>query len=90
MTAVSYTHLYSTIAAITISISDMEIPDAKADIIAESEKMVDKYEMAYRRGLVSDQERYEKVIEIWNKTTDDVADALMESLDSLKMCIRDR
>lgn len=55
----------------------------KADIIAESEKMVDKYEMAYRRGLVSDQERYEKVIEIWNKTTDDVADALMESLDSL-------
>ena len=74
---------YSTIAAITISISDMEIPEAKADIIAESEKMVDKYEMAYRRGLVSDQERYEKVIEIWNKTTDDVADALMDSLDSL-------
>ena len=39
--------------------------------------------MAYRRGLVSDKERYEKVIEIWNKTTDDVADALMDSLDSL-------
>ncbi|MDO4746159.1 MAG: DNA-directed RNA polymerase subunit beta' [Bacillota bacterium] len=74
---------YSTIAAITISISDMEIPEAKADIIADAEKMVDKYEMAYRRGLVSDQERYEKVIEIWNKTTDDVADALMDSLDSL-------
>ena len=47
------------------------------------EKLVDKYEMAYRRGLVSNKERYEKVIEIWNKTTDDVADALMDSLDSL-------
>ena len=74
---------YSTIAAITISISDMEIPEAKQHIIDESEKLVDKYEMAYRRGLVSNKERYEKVIEIWNKTTDDVADALMESLDSL-------
>jgi DNA-directed RNA polymerase subunit beta' len=74
---------YSTIAAITISISDMEIPEAKQEIIDESEKLVDKYEKAYRRGLVSDKERYEKVIEIWNKTTDDVADALMDSLDSL-------
>ena len=74
---------YSTKAAITISISDMEIPEAKQAIIDESEKLVDKYEMAYRRGLVSDKERYEKVIEIWNKTTDDVADALMDSLDSL-------
>ncbi len=74
---------YSTIAAITISISDMEIPEAKTAIIDESEKLVEKYEKAYRRGLVSDKERYEKVIEIWNKTTDDVADALMESLDSL-------
>ena len=61
----------------------MEIPEAKAAIIDESEKLVEKYEKAYRRGLVSDKERYEKVIEIWNKTTDDVADALMESLDSL-------
>ena len=74
---------YSSIAAITISISDMEIPEAKTAIIDESEKLVEKYEKAYRRGLVSDKERYEKVIEIWNKTTDDVADALMESLDSL-------
>ena len=74
---------FSTIAAITISISDMEIPEAKQHIIDESQKLVDKYEMAYRRGLVSDKERYEKVIEVWNKTTDDVADALMDSLDSL-------
>ena len=74
---------YSTRAAITIGISDMEIPEAKKGIIEESEKMVDKYEKAFRKGLVSDQERYEKVIEIWNKTTDDVADALMDSLGTL-------
>lgn len=74
---------YSTRAAITIGISDMEIPEAKKGIIEESEKMVDKYEKAFRKGLVSNQERYEKVIEIWNKTTDDVADALMESLGTL-------
>ena len=61
----------------------MEIPEKKKEIIDASEKLVDKYEMAYRRGLVSNKERYEKVIEIWNKTTDDVADALMDSLDSL-------
>ncbi|WP_415932113.1 DNA-directed RNA polymerase subunit beta' [Zhenpiania hominis] len=74
---------YSTRAAITIGISDMEIPQAKKSIIAESEKMVDKYEKAFGKGLVSNQERYEKVIEIWNKTTDDVADALMDSLGTL-------
>lgn len=74
---------YSTKAAVTISISDMEIPGAKAEIIEKSEKEVDKYEKAYRMGLMSNQERYEKVIEIWNKATDDVADALMESLDTL-------
>ena len=74
---------YSTKAAITIGISDMEIPEEKAKIIAASEEQVDRYDKAYRRGLVSDKERYEKVIEIWNKTTDDVTDALMDSLGSL-------
>ncbi len=74
---------YSTKGAVTISISDMEIPEKKQEIIAESEKLVDKYEKAYRQGLMSNQERYEKVIQIWAKTTDDVADALMDSLGTL-------
>ncbi|MEF9921632.1 MAG: DNA-directed RNA polymerase subunit beta' [Anaerovoracaceae bacterium] len=74
---------YSTKAAVSISISDMEIPEAKASIIAASEKEVDKYEKAYRMGMMSNQERYDKVIEIWSKTTEDVADALMSSLDPL-------
>jgi len=74
---------YSTKAAITISVSDMEIPEEKFTIIANAEKQVEKYETAYRRGLMSNSERYEKVISIWNRATDDVADALMESLGSL-------
>jgi DNA-directed RNA polymerase subunit beta' len=74
---------YSTIGAITISVSDMEIPDAKAGILAEAEKKVEKYESAYRRGLMSDSERYERVIDTWNDATDDIADALMKSLGTL-------
>lgn len=74
---------YSTIGAITISVSDMEIPEAKPVILAEAEKKVEKYETAYRRGLMSDAERYEKVIDIWNHATDDIADELMKSLGTL-------
>ena len=74
---------YSTKAAITISISDMEIPEAKAQIIADAEAQVDKYDKVYRSGLVSDKERYDKVLEIWKKTTDDVTEAMMDNLGSL-------
>lgn len=74
---------YSTVGAITISISDMEIPKEKQSIIDASEIQVEKYEKAFRAGLVSNAERYEKVIGIWNKTTEDVADALMASLGTL-------
>ncbi|MEE0797547.1 MAG: DNA-directed RNA polymerase subunit beta', partial [Anaerovoracaceae bacterium] len=74
---------YSTKAAVTISISDMEIPEEKESIISAADADVDKYEKAYRMGLMSKQERYEKIIEIWNKATDDVADVLMDSLGTL-------
>lgn len=74
---------YSTRGAITIAVSDMEIPDEKAELISEAEEKVDKFEMAFRRGLISDEERYEKVIETWTKTTEKVTDALMNNLDSL-------
>ena len=72
---------YSTKAAVTIGVEDMTIPDNKWEIVDASQKQVDKYEKAYRMGLISNSERYDKVIEIWNKTTDDVADALMDSLE---------
>ena len=74
---------YSTKAAVTISVSDMEIPENKWDIVADAEAEVDKYEKAYRMGFMSNQERYEQIIKIWSKATDDVADALMDSLDSM-------
>ncbi|MGP1570364.1 MAG: DNA-directed RNA polymerase subunit beta' [Eubacteriales bacterium] len=74
---------YSTKGAVTISVSDMAIPEEKFEIIAKAEKQVDKYDKAYGEGLVSNQERYDQVIKIWNKATDDVADALMASLGTL-------
>ena len=74
---------YSTKAAVTISVSDMEIPAEKEAIISAAEAEVDKYEKAFRMGLMSAQERYEAIIKIWSKATDDVADALMASLGTL-------
>ncbi len=74
---------YSTIGAITISVSDMEIPATKAELLSAASEVVDKYEKAYRRGLISDEERYEKVIQTWQETTEKVTDALMKNLDRL-------
>ncbi|MEW8956888.1 DNA-directed RNA polymerase subunit beta', partial [Clostridium sp.] len=74
---------YSTIGAITVAASDMIVPDAKAVLLKEAEETVDKIEKMYKRGLISEDERYERVIEKWTKTTEEVADALMGSLDRL-------
>ncbi|MDR7871663.1 MAG: DNA-directed RNA polymerase subunit beta' [Tissierellaceae bacterium] len=72
---------YSTLGAVSISMGDIVVPDEKYALIEKAEKEVDKFEKSYRRGLISDEERYEKVIEIWNRTTDEVTDVLMDSLD---------
>ncbi len=74
---------YSTIGAITISMGDVIVPEEKMRLLEKAEKEVDKFEKSYRRGLISDEERYEKVIEIWNRTTEEVTDALMDSLDHM-------
>jgi len=71
---------YSTQASVTISVEDMLMPENKQQIIDDAQAVVDKYQAAYRRGLMSDSERYEKVLSIWYQATDDVADALMASL----------
>ena len=71
---------YSTRAAVTISIEDMLKAPGKESIIAEAQEKVDQYQEFYRMGLMSNNERYEKVLEIWHKATDDVADNLMDSL----------
>lgn len=72
---------YSTIGAITVSTSDMVVPESKKLLLAEADAAVDKIEKMYRRGFISEDERYERVIEKWTKTTESVADELMSSLD---------
>lgn len=72
---------YSTIGAITVATSDMVVPEAKKALLADADETVDKIEKMYRRGFISGDERYERVIEKWTKTTEDVANALMDSLD---------
>ena len=74
---------YSTVGGITVAVADMDIPEAKYTYIKEAEALVDKYEKAYRRGLISNDERYEKVIETWTETTEKVTDALMDGLDRM-------
>ncbi|MFH5837376.1 DNA-directed RNA polymerase subunit beta' [Proteiniclasticum sp. C24MP] len=72
---------YSTIGAVTVAISDMIVPEQKKELLADADATVKKIENMFRRGLISEDERYERVIEKWTQTTDDVADALMDSLD---------
>ena len=74
---------YSTVGGITVAVADMKVPKEKAEYIAAAEKQVDKFEKAYGRGLISDEERYEKVIETWTETTNKVTDALMDGLERM-------
>ncbi|WP_307729602.1 DNA-directed RNA polymerase subunit beta' [Anaerocellum diazotrophicum] len=72
---------FSTRGAITISVSDMVIPEVKQKLIAEAEQKVENIEKLYRHGLISDQERYEQVISIWNETKDKLTEELIQNLD---------
>ncbi|MFQ9288732.1 MAG: DNA-directed RNA polymerase subunit beta' [Intestinibacter bartlettii] len=74
---------YSTIGGITVAVADMKIPETKKDLIKDAEVQVEKYEKVFRRGLISDEERYEKVIETWTKTTEKVTDELMNGLERM-------
>jgi len=71
---------YSTFSGLTVSMADVIIPKEKWNIIAEADNEVDKYEKLYRRGLITNDERYEKVIDIWRETTDKVTEALLTDL----------
>jgi len=72
---------YSSIGAITVSTSDMVVPEKKKELLAEAEATIDKIEAMYRRGFISEDERYEKVIDKWTRTTEEVANELMDNLD---------
>ena len=72
---------YSTKGAITISVADMTVPSAKHDLIAETEQEVVDIERQYKRGFITDDERYRLVVSEWEKTTKKVTDALTSVLD---------
>jgi DNA-directed RNA polymerase subunit beta' len=72
---------YSTVGAVTTSVFDMHIPEAKKQIVAETEDKVQKIEKKYQRGLLREEERYNAVINAWDEATDQVTDALKKSLD---------
>ena len=73
---------YSTIAGVTVSMSDVKTSDKKGEIVAEAQKFVDKINKQYKRGLITEEERYNKVIETWNGAKDKVQEELQEIANS--------
>ena len=72
---------YSTRASMTVSISDMTVPAQKKDMLAEAEATVDKITRNFRRGLITEEERYKEVVATWFKTDDELTKALISGLD---------
>jgi len=72
---------YATRAGVTIGISDIIIPEEKKGILAEADQAVEQLEQQFRKGLISDEERYRKVIDVWTEATEKVTVSLMNSLD---------
>ncbi|WP_218064940.1 DNA-directed RNA polymerase subunit beta' [Vulcanibacillus modesticaldus] len=72
---------YSTKAGITIAVSDVTVPAEKDEILKEAEEKVQEVLKQYRRGLITDDERYDRVISIWSKAKDQITEVLMNSLD---------
>ena len=72
---------YSTRAAMTVSISDMTVPPQKPEMIAQAQETVDKITKNFKRGLITEEERYKEVVDTWKKTDDELTHALLSGLD---------
>ncbi len=72
---------YSTRAAMTVSISDMTVPPQKPQMIEEAQNTVDRITRQYKRGLITEEERYKEVVETWKETDDELTTALLTGLD---------
>lgn len=72
---------YSTRAGITVAVADVVVPEEKVEILKESDAKVAVVMNQYRRGLITNDERYDRVIEIWSKSKDQITDILMKSMD---------
>jgi DNA-directed RNA polymerase subunit beta' len=73
---------YSTRGGMTIAVSDIVIPQDKHKKLAEADAQVDQIDKQFQRGLITDDERYEQVVEVWQKTTNDLSTAMMDGLDT--------
>ena len=73
---------YSTKGAITVAACDATVPPKKKELLADAEKQVERTRKLYERGLLSEDQRYKSVIDIWNKTTDLVSKALQDNMDA--------
>ncbi len=74
---------YATLAGITYSMDDVKVPAAKKDILAEADAKVENIRKQYARGLITNDERYNAVISVWEKTTKDVSKAMEDNFDDL-------
>jgi DNA-directed RNA polymerase, beta' subunit len=74
---------YSTLAGITFSMSDVKVPPAKKDILKEADQKVETIRKQYTRGLITNEERYNAVIKVWDKATNDVSKAMEDNFDDL-------
>ena len=74
---------YSTKGAITVSVHDVAVPAAKKKILADSEKQVEEIGKQYKRGLITEDERYSSIIKVWEKATNDVTEAMKDNFDDL-------
>ena len=72
---------YSTIGAVTVAVDDVIVPPEKKPILEDAEKQVRKIEKNFRRGLLTDEERYTRVVDVWSKTTDEVKSKIMNHMD---------
>ncbi len=72
---------YSTVGSLTVAIADMTVPSKKYELIGETEKEIVRIDKQYRRGLITNEERYRLTVSAWEKTTKDVTDALQASMD---------
>ncbi|NGZ78083.1 DNA-directed RNA polymerase subunit beta' [Saccharibacillus alkalitolerans] len=72
---------YSTRSGVTVAVSDVVVPPEKKDLMEESDKKVSVITNQYRRGLITNEERYDRVIEIWSHAKDQISDILMKSMD---------
>ena len=74
---------YSTTAGITVSIDDVKVPEAKTEILVKAQEQVDHVLKQYKRGLITEDERYNSVIKIWEQATDDVKEAMRKTFTQL-------